>query len=878
MNRAIGPTSFLLQFVLFMVCLAVPSSVALGQDLTSDWLGRLGLDRLRLQSLLQRLETRSISEEERSRAADHLLEIYARLLSIETDEVFRDQLDALSQQILDEIGSERGDPIRLELAAAEWKSLLNRLHNEIILGRVSESEADRLLGKVHELSKRTAQLYKRTKSNLTNTRKQLKNAQGSQIDALTQKSNDLDDLLRSIRSLNGWVHAYFGWLASEPTYSNAAQRMFALLLSSDESSFILPKDEDISVQRRREDWYSESIIGMAIARAPEASSATVEAWLDLLSVPNVSDSVRQAVPFYRLALMIRSDDPDRYGNAMRLYERLEPDVTSDFLRLGSVHALADAPNDPAASKLAQVLLRQLAERGEVERLKELSRGFFLESLPDDPSLFHFMRGSNRILDSEALMAQGDRQKALDLASLAIADLDLALTSESEDSARSLFKQMLVLRGSTYQFLDQPLEASIDFEAAASRTRGVESGDLLWRSIAALSPGMPGVSTDPAIQQRRHQLIDRLLENHPSHSRSQAARLIQLEHTKLLRQSTLEDAEGLLQPTSDPLVGGLAIRKAAAILYSNWLKAPPDTRNELARRFISVVQQPEILPANGVFDPRDLGLLVGLLRLSLQVDPPNPALALRVLAAFDQAVENGRLTPGDRALEIESLRLEALLARPFPDFQTMNERLDVLQSHPSDPHVRRAALLLIRAARQSLSQQDGDLWGPNDQNAAQSIRMAVPLFVGSPLTPTKLANDTIWQLVSTWARAEHDQYQAVGDQAALEAAFALYQQLLEAKPLQKKAITGVARTASALGHTELAQQSWQTLMNSAVPGSPEFFEAQCFFLESLSEVDPERTGSILDQHVVLHPSYGPDPWGTRLKTLHERIGRAVGAGS
>ena len=878
MSRALAPSSAWLQFVLLVSCLAVHSSAALGQDPTSDWLGRVGLDRLRLHSLLHRLDSRSISEEERARTADQLLDIYVRLLSVETDEDFRSELGLLSEKILEEIGSERGDPIRFELAAAEWKSLLNRLHTEIILGRVSVSEADRLLGMVDALSKQTAQLNKRAKSNLTSVRKQLTNAQGSRIETLTQKYNDLEDLLRQIRFLNGWVHAYLGWLAAEPTYSNAAQRMFALLLSSDESSFVLPNDEDISVQRRREDWFSESIIGMAIARAPDASSATVGAWLDLLSVPNVSDSVRSAVPFYRMALLLRSDDSDRYGKARRVYDRIDFDEVAsptELLLLGAVHALADASADPEASELARSLLRMLAERGEIDRLKELSRGFSLEFLPGDQSLFHFMRGSSHVLNYQALSEQGDQEQARESARLAIADLDLGITLESEESDRSLLKQMLFLRGNTNQFLERPLEASIDFEEASSLAQGLESGDLLWRSIVALSPDALGVANDPATLQRRYQLIERLLENHSSHPRSQAARLIQIEHDQLLRESTPEDAERLLQPTSDPAVGGLAIRKAASILYGNWLKAVPDDRNELARRFIAVVQQPEILPANGAFDSRDLGLLVGLLRLSLQSDPPDPAIAQRVLDAFDLAADNGRFTPGNRALEIESLRLESMLTRPFPDFQELNVRLEGLRSHPSDPHVRRAALLLIRSARESLRRRDEGLWGDNEQSAVESIRMGVPLVVGSPLSQERLANDTTWQLVSTWARAEHDLYEAVGDETALEAAFTLYQQLAEAKPLQKKAIAGLARTASASNRNDLAQQAWQTLMNSATPGSLEFFEAQCFFLESLAKLDEDRVRSILDQHVVMYPSYGPDPWGPRLQELHERIRRVTG---
>ncbi|MEE2682010.1 MAG: hypothetical protein VX641_06520 [Planctomycetota bacterium] len=876
MDGAIGVQTCRRLTVLLMLCLVAFATPGLGQDPTSDWLGRLGLDRLRLQSMLQRLDDRSVSDEERARTADQLLEIYARLLSAEVDDAFRGELDALSERILDEVGSERGDPIRLEIAGAEWKGLLNRLHSEIILGHLVDAEEDELLGRVHALSRRTAQLNKRVKASLAGARNQLKNAQGSQIARLTQKCTELDDLLRSIRSLNGWVHAYLGWLASEPIYSNTAQRMFALLLSSDESSFVLPRDEDISVQRRREDWYSESIIGMAIARSTDASSATVEAWLDLLSVPEVSDAVRSAAPFYRLALMLRSDDEDRYAKARRLHERLDSEVTSDFLVLGAMHALEEASNDPEATRLARRLLGALAERGAIQRLRELSRDFRLESLPGDPALFHFMRGSSQAIVIDQLIEQGDRTAAAQVARLALADLDLAIQAAADSDTQPLRKHMLVLRGETHLLLDHPLLASQDLASAAELAQGVESGDLLWRAISVLTPGRPGVPDDPLFGQRRYQLIERLLENHPVHPRSQAARLIQLEQEQLMRQSTLEDAERLLQPGADPVVEGLAIRKAASILYAKWVEAVPADRPELARRFISVVQQPAILPADGAFDVKDLGLLKGLLRLSLQSDPPDLPIAERVLSAFDQAEAEGRLDPSDHRLEIESLRIEALLNRPFPDFEQLTDRLEALRGSGADPNVRRAALLLVREGRRSLDQQDPGIWGDSQERAAESVRIGLSMILPDPLTAAELSDASTWQLVRTLAGVEEDVYTATGDERALAESFDLYRRLVETRPLQKKAIAGLARTASALGRSDLARDSWQTLMNSATPGSPEFFEAKFHFLESLLDSDPERTRSILDQHAVLYPEYGTEPWGARLDALHQEVGRSEGA--
>jgi hypothetical protein len=43
------------------------------------------------------------------------------------------------------------------------------------------------------------------------------------------------------------------------------------------------------------------------------------------------------------------------------------------------------------------------------------------------------------------------------------------------------------------------------------------------------------------------------------------------------------------------------------------------------------------------------------------------------------------------------------------------------------------------------------------------------------------------------------------------------------------------------------------------------------LETLAVIDPPRARAVLAQHVALQPSYGPEPWGERLRAVERTLG-------
>ncbi|HBZ97846.1 MAG TPA: hypothetical protein DEO57_08370 [Phycisphaerales bacterium] len=64
--------------------------------------------------------------------------------------------------------------------------------------------------------------------------------------------------------------------------------------------------------------------------------------------------------------------------------------------------------------------------------------------------------------------------------------------------------------------------------------------------------------------------------------------------------------------------------------------------------------------------------------------------------------------------------------------------------------------------------------------------------------------------------------------------------------------------------------WRLLVSGTASGSDSWFEARVNLLELLEELDPEHARSVLQQHLVLFPDWGPEPWGSRLRATQRRL--------
>ena len=82
---------------------------------------------------------------------------------------------------------------------------------------------------------------------------------------------------------------------------------------------------------------------------------------------------------------------------------------------------------------------------------------------------------------------------------------------------------------------------------------------------------------------------------------------------------------------------------------------------------------------------------------------------------------------------------------------------------------------------------------------------------------------------------------------------------------------MAELTESLGRFEVSLEAWRLLLAGLPPGTDAWFSARVHHVRILAATDPSRARTVLEQHVVLYPDYGPAPWGAHLRAIHESLG-------
>src|SRR5205807_1917818 len=73
-----------------------------------------------------------------------------------------------------------------------------------------------------------------------------------------------------------------------------------------------------------------------------------------------------------------------------------------------------------------------------------------------------------------------------------------------------------------------------------------------------------------------------------------------------------------------------------------------------------------------------------------------------------------------------------------------------------------------------------------------------------------------------------------------------------------------------GDVQAALAAWRELMSGLTAGSAEWYEARYHSLRLLWKADAPAAVEAMRQHVLLHPEFGPEPWGTKLRELQNSM--------
>lgn len=869
-----------------------PGSIPGGEATVDAYLISLDLEPVRAAMLRHRLDR--APEAEQLRLAEELGSIYAGMLERASTSEERLRVESLANELMRRFPGAETSELRINLqrvqyAAAERFAEMHRLR---MASPAELAEAERILRRsvpifreVAMAAHRRVEVYERR-------------------DARTELTEDMRAALdesRRIRSLAmyylGWSRYYLAYLTGDRSGAGEAVDAFGWLLNA-------PGGRGATLDRlpqgmTRYEHVARAAVGVALCESLRGQDVTAVRWLDALgSGAETPKGVRDALTARRIAVLSAGG---RWYDLKTLVDRLPPRadgfrLTVPEARLLAVSAFEGLGSVDSTSRgdallveaIGQVGLGELVRRGEVSHVLDMVEQYGAALIGEEGFVVRFVTGLQayeRARETHAETGErvsepttsADVARAFLLASRAFGE---ALGSEDADLFPAQRAECRRLRGLSLYFAGELREAARLLAAAASDTSADETDaqreEALWFAIVALDRAIRG--GDRGVTPERDRLATLYLASFPGTER--AARL--LIGAPGDRVDPQRAVEVLLSISPSSEVYEAARRRASQLLYRLYRESSGTTRTYAASRFIDVGAEVFAADRRTAEASRDESVSARAARDAVQVGRQlldvllgtEASDALRAEEVLEAVREIGRLHgAGVRELEPE-LAYRALQASVLRDQASLiRERTRALRDLGGVFAAAGDRLLYNRAAaRASASPDDA---GVLRELVESGVRIAEELRRG----PEGLRDPSALGVHDRVADAAARLWAIEGDEAARDIAIALDRRAIEAGQATVRMLRRSGELREAAGDPGGALDAWRMLMSGATPGEDLWFEARYESLRLLLAVDPERGQAVLQQHRVLHPEWGPEPWGERIRLLHERaVGPVVEEGA
>lgn len=849
--------------VIFSIIAAFAVESVAHADAVADYLERHGLTRLLAVHLEQRLG--HLTGDHRGAMLERLAKLYADLLEEEVDAAKRSDLEQRSRRILEQAPQSGSEELRLALLRASYRTA-ERIAESHRLRMATADELETARRVLADITPQLGALRQRVRENLDAVERRRSRAFGSESASINEGADRVRNLLSQCTFVNAWALYYQAWLTNQREAALAAEPLFAELLMTESSH---PNPGEVSEDLRGNEAVARSILGMALCKSLTASNATAVAWVELLQHAGTFAPLRKEAAAWRAAIELE------HGEFQRVMETLEQhrldgfEIPPAWLRLAAVYSL-EAEGTRGANALAQLALTELATQGELPQVLDLATRYGTRALGQSGFPFRYVEGV--IAYQQARQAHGSDeptavpeiaaqyQKAVELLARALDEGDVGKHAAAASACRRL-------RAWCLYFQRRFMDAQLAFDEAAHQSSGTDAADAAWMAIVSLDKLMESEASAEA-QARLAELSDRFVRMHGDDSRAATLRLKRTINSGEISPSIVAE---LLAIGPDTPVYDSAQRRAADVLYQLFRQAAPEDRSNLAMQFLSV-SLPQVTDRGAISAGADNQWLVTRCRQVLEValaegiERSSPArAALDMVEVLDREYAVDLAAHRD---EFDCRRAqERLLADDLQSASTLADGL--WQRSPNSIWARLAVRAVFKHAHR--------VW-KNPATDRQAKDTAVELVVrhgGRVLHEFKDDPDALNQTGaigyhSAVAEASMEVWEQTGDQERGRAARFLFERLLSARPGNAVFLRSAAILNERLGDSARALECWRRLVAGATAGSLSWYEAKFHLIQMLAKVDPQRAREVMDQHKLLNPEFGPEPWGAMLKGLDEQI--------
>ncbi len=729
------------------------------------------------------------------------------------------------------------------LAAASAADLL-RSGAASAMGQAALAERFAACAEAFDLLEREASLERsRLASRLLRT-------SGVETDLVAEEQRRLDaDSVRA-RFLAGWSQVQRALLAADLAEARVAarqaqSRLLPLLDTGSED----PRPGEVSVDRRGDAGFAQTMLGAAIARGTLEGSAEGRAWLDLLGHPNVDREIAAARPAWELLMLAAADEAETLQAMLEQWprERLaEGPLRPEWIRMAAVAAWSRASRAPRWAAALDAALAASAARGDVAGVGEMIARLSERTPPSSPLA---MAWSEAWSAREQALARGgaaDWAEAADRL-LRAANL-LAARGEASDPGAVRFERLAA---------EALLEAGLPSEAiAALDRRKDESPESAWLRLVALDRlrSVGSIEERAAAQQRWSEAGRRFLEQHPDHPRASLV-AVRLGGDRM----DLAALEAFAS-TRDPQLA----REARSAIAERLAFAERDERLALAialrRLGPTAIERGEVEVAK---DPAARREAFGLVEATLVVEDPDPARAADLLERLDPAMLARRgieVTARERDVwrlhraELAWLAGDAAAAQSDRD-AAINEARNRGDSAWASAAARRwLARVAATWSAQSADAASSELLWRAAIDVLELAPESDPVVPAASLEAMKAA-EARWRISGDAGHARS--WRSAAERAAREAASA-------------EASLSLAEAALALGDANAAVEASREALQRSGRGEPRWRRAKRLQIESLARIDPAQARAVLDQLRVLDPQWREGTDGEALSVLDAQL--------
>ena len=840
-------------------------------DEVAAYLQRHGLRQLLAVHLEQQLD--DLAGPERQELILRLVGIYAQLLESTDDPAARVHLEQRSRRLLSAAAPDTGQELRLALLRGAYRAA-EQIAEDHRLRQSSNEEIAQAKETLSEIIPQLYQLRGRIEERVQLADRRLARASGSAADMLAEQAQRLQRLLAQCTFLNAWALYYQSWLHDRPDNARVAEDLFAQLVEAESPR---PQPQEISVDLRSSEAVARSILGMALCKSLTASSATAIKWIELLEHDRAYAPLRERVGAWKIAVYLEHGE---YRSARAILadesQAARPPPLA-WLRLAAVHALEAKPQSRPAAELARFAVTALAARGELQQVLDLAERYGVGAMGDSGFAIRYVKGVQHY--DHARAAHGhDRPAPADeqLVSLyqqAIHEFEAALAEADADRYPEAAASCRWLIGWCHYFGSHFLAARDSFQLAAVRLGPDDAPEALWMAVVSLDKVVQADGNE-TLSRELSDLIDRVLALYPSGRH--APKLI-LKRAGLAREPTHAVVEDLLTIPPHSEVYDAAQRRAAQVLYQLFRNASAEQRLAYGNEYLAVAV-PLVGSAAQRLDPIDdttVGQYVARCRRVLEIaltDGIERSIeAGNVLAALDELQSEGRvdLSPYEDELDYRRVQ-ERLLGEDSASADTIAQELWArdqasVWSRLAERSLFHYGLQRFRARQRDLYVDRADL-----DLVVRHGRRILGEFAENP---EALQRRDVVAYHAAVADALMLIWERSGDPDHARAALELYETLLKARPTEAGFLRAAALLSAKQGKLDRALECWRTLVAGSAVGTQRWFEAKFHLISLLADTDPARARAVMDQHKQLTPTYGPEPWGSRLRALDLRIGPA-----